>query len=480
MTAVIVPAAPPLARISHVELLHAGSYDISTGPATFTTDDLAAAVGALDCPAVRRPLLKLGHTDPRFDGEPAVGWIDNLATAEGGRTLVGDYVGMPGWLGDVITSAYPDRSVEGRYDFRCQTGHTHPFVLTAVALLGVTAPGVGTLGSLQDVARLYGVEIGPAEPLIPADDPIAAAAGAAAGTPFTVICKGATPMPNPNPAQVAAGVSVEDVRRDYYDDANWSRWITAVELEPLQLIVCDDNDGKYYRVPVVVDGDTFTFSDEVEVVIVYQDVPAKPAAGTPANAAAADAGRIVFASRAESRPGADPAASDVDPAEPSVEPAATAAPDLSTFCALLGLPDDADEATITAAIEELSQRADAAPEPAVAAGTPVLPPGVVAVEQSTLDELRVVAQNSQRFVEEGRVKARDDAIAEALRVGKIAPSRADHWRRSWDADPEGAKETLASLAPGLTVPVGPALGYAGEPDPGERDDEFARLFPPTR
>ncbi len=159
-----VPATPALAQVASVELMHTGTWNLSTGPATFTPDDLRQAVAALDCPAVRRPVLKLGHDEPdpgedkqRWDGEPAVGWVSNLAVAESGCTLVGDYVGMPGWLGDIIASAYPDRSIEGWYDFRCQLNHVHPFVLTAVALLGVTPPGIGTLQSLQDVATLYGV-----------------------------------------------------------------------------------------------------------------------------------------------------------------------------------------------------------------------------------------------------------------------------------------------------------------------------------
>lgn len=154
---VTVPTAPPLARVDGVELIHTGTWSISTGVWTVSPADLVAAVAALECPAVRRPVLKLGHVDERFDGQPAIGWVDGLRVAASGNVLVGDYVGMPGWLGSVIASAYPDRSIEGTYSFRCQIGHTHPFVLTAVALLGVTAPGIGTLSSLQDVGALYGV-----------------------------------------------------------------------------------------------------------------------------------------------------------------------------------------------------------------------------------------------------------------------------------------------------------------------------------
>ena len=195
MTDVVVPAPPPLSRLGQVELMHTGTWSASTGVHTFTTGDLANAVTALDCPAVHRPTLKLGHTDPRFDGEPAVGYIDNLGLLDDGHTLVGDYVGMPGWLGPIIASAYPQRSIEGQWSYRCALGHTHDFVLTAVALLGVSHPAIGTLQSLQDVAQLYGVDV-------------AATTGADA-TPFVIMMEG-TLMPQP--LSVTATVSTEDVR----------------------------------------------------------------------------------------------------------------------------------------------------------------------------------------------------------------------------------------------------------------------------
>lgn len=149
---------PELTRIPNVELIRTGRWPLSTGTWDASAEDLAAAVAALNCPSIRRPVLKLGHVDPRFDGEPAIGYVDNLRVADGGQTLVGDFAGVPSWLGGIAASAYPDRSIEGTYSFRCQQSHTHPFVLTAVALLGVTPPGVGSLKSLQDVAALYGVD----------------------------------------------------------------------------------------------------------------------------------------------------------------------------------------------------------------------------------------------------------------------------------------------------------------------------------
>lgn len=148
-----------LGRVPGVELARAGTWQISTGEWHVTPADLAAAVAAHQAGVLRRPVLKVGHVDPRFDGEPAVGHVDNLRTTDGGATLLGDYVGVPAWLADgVLAAAWPDRSVEAIQDYRDpRTGRTWPLVLTAVALLGATAPGMSTLRSLADVGALYGV-----------------------------------------------------------------------------------------------------------------------------------------------------------------------------------------------------------------------------------------------------------------------------------------------------------------------------------
>lgn len=162
MADLIVPSAPALVTVPDVELCAAGTWAASTGITTFTLDDLHDCVAALDCPGVRNPILKLGHTEAdgaglRWDGEPAIGWIANMRLSDDAK-IVGDYTGMPGWLAGVLPSAYPDRSVEMYRPFTCQIGHVHPAVIGAVALLGVSQPGVGVLRSLQDVAALYGVQ----------------------------------------------------------------------------------------------------------------------------------------------------------------------------------------------------------------------------------------------------------------------------------------------------------------------------------
>ncbi|MGI5247783.1 phage protease [Dactylosporangium sp. CA-139066] len=675
MADIVVPQPPALVRIPRVELIHTGQWPISTGVWTATREDLQAAVAALDCPAVHRPGIKIGHTDGRFtdpigDGEPLLGYVDNLAGEDDWNILVGDFAGVPAWLGavdddgnSVISSAYPHRSIEGVHDFRCQIGHTHPFVLTAVALLGATHPGVGTLQSLPDLMALYGVHAttgtggtpvraavdDPAKTkamvaLVPSeadarrlavddglpaaelhltllflgdaaewDEPARAALRDAAQTlhgdgvvegdgfalsvfnpgsddkdtcivlgvggeqvaafhtkvtetlpadgvpaqhepwvahislvysddlakvaalvdrtgpvtfdrlrvafagditdiPLTATTQAAagpgerSPMPNPSPTKVAAGVTTEDVRRAYYDNApSWDYWITEFHLDPLQLIVCDDRDGKYYRIPVSITGeDTFEFGNPTEVLIRYVD------AGNDQTVAAAAADkRLVYASRAESRPGSRPQANtapdggqpvEVQPTPADGEPVVTEAPttpagppteapaaepdvttdqednmSLSAIRARLGLADDADEAAVLAALDaklpgETGDGATqpdtpaAAPEPVAASpAKPALPDGVVTIDAATLAELRRGAQLGIQAAERQRVAERDAAIAAARDDGRISPARVEHWTRAWEADPDGTRETLASLEPGLMVPT----VMAGETGTGE-------------
>jgi hypothetical protein len=153
--------ATDLVHRAGVELVNTGSWKLLSGSWDPNRDDILAAVEAAKCPAVRRPRLKLGHLDPRFnepddktfDGTPALGWFDNLRASADGNTLLGDQVALP-WLDRVQAAAWPDRSIEGTYRKRCALGHVHPFVIDAVSLLGETPPGIPTLKSIKSLADL--------------------------------------------------------------------------------------------------------------------------------------------------------------------------------------------------------------------------------------------------------------------------------------------------------------------------------------
>lgn len=137
-------------RITGVELVKVGTWEASTGPWTVTRADIAAMIDAFTAGAVRKPPIKLGHTDERFDGTPSFGFVDKLRTTSNGDTLVGDLV-MPAWLADAAPLHYPDRSVEAAYDFQDGAGTVWPLALTGLALLGEAAPAITSLDSLQDL-----------------------------------------------------------------------------------------------------------------------------------------------------------------------------------------------------------------------------------------------------------------------------------------------------------------------------------------
>lgn len=97
----------------------------------------------------------------------------------------------------------------------------------------------------------------------------------------------------------AAGTSLEDVRRAFYDQAPPTAAIQSMQLDPLQLIVEDSASGTLTRVPVELGTDgSVSFGQPVPVQIQYQDaeqVAAKAAASARAErhiGAAIQAGRI--------------------------------------------------------------------------------------------------------------------------------------------------------------------------------------------
>jgi hypothetical protein len=537
----VVPQVPALARWDRVELANAGTWEIAVGgEQTFTPDDFAAAVAALDCPAVGRPVIKLGHLDARGqgmvkpgienrDGEPALGWVSNMGLANNRQTLVADLVGMPGWLGHIAASAYPSRSIEGCRNFTCQLGHQHPFVISAVALLGLTPPGVGTVGSLQDHVRaLYGVAAASPD----SSDPSGTAAPG--GEPFVAVMFPAKEAPVPKrPELVAAAVTVDELRSAFHASSPWDYWITEIQLDPLQLIVCSDG-GETFRVPVTIgaDGDSFVFGAPVAVEITYVDETAPEPV-----AAAAKPLAVKFGSRAESRPGGRPAGWSPDaaltaafaaageppndptqtpsqgapkpagpvpqtdpqqdpvappspatpqppaqspaPAQPAAEPEPTHNTQegddmsLSGVRSRLGLPDDADEAAVLAALDELKTKADTpaaqTPEP-VAAAAKRDEQFAAAISQITTLSEELAAVKAEKAAEKKAA-----FFAAASQQGKISPADRPSWEERYDKAPDLIAEIIGAMAPGTAVPVA-AAGYVGDPEPQVSDDDLLKAF----
>jgi hypothetical protein len=153
-----VIAVVDVRTVPNVDLLKVGTFDGVRGTFTIEAEHLTSAVEAYRAKVVPPPPIKLGHSDPRFDGGPALGAAARLRLRDNGSVLICDLVGVPRGIAALLPHAYPERSIEGVMGFVDDNGREWPFVLTAVALLGDTRPAVGTLRSLRDVGALYGLD----------------------------------------------------------------------------------------------------------------------------------------------------------------------------------------------------------------------------------------------------------------------------------------------------------------------------------
>jgi hypothetical protein len=161
----------------------------------------------------------------------------------------------------------------------------------------------------------------------------------------------------------------------------------------------------------------------------------------------------------------------------------------------LGVKDDAnlDEAGLLTALDQaLKETADppAITPEAIAASFKLTPEqvktalaaaaklpaeGSVTISQDVLDELKIAAAAGAEARAEQLKTARDTTIMAAVRAGKIAPARKDHWMANWDKDPEGVAASIAALE--VLYPVAASGGNnAVEFSDDEGAADFDRLF----
>lgn len=140
-----------------VELVSTGTWAASTGTVTIKREDLEDMLAAARDLDIDRAPIRIGHIDPRFDGEPALGWVTNLRITgpddQGRHKLRGDIVEVPAKLEKVIPRAFRRRSVEISWGVRTIAGKRYRAALTGLALLGVAAPAVK---GLEDIVKLFG------------------------------------------------------------------------------------------------------------------------------------------------------------------------------------------------------------------------------------------------------------------------------------------------------------------------------------
>jgi len=138
--------------ITGAEVFEAGTWN----GLTFTDDDLDGIVSSFNALKLAgRIPLKFGHMgEDARDGSPALGWVTKLYRE--GSKLMADIADIP----DVVYKAigkklYKFVSIELLKNVKANTGFI-PWVLDAVALLGATAPAVGTLKELEALTMARG------------------------------------------------------------------------------------------------------------------------------------------------------------------------------------------------------------------------------------------------------------------------------------------------------------------------------------
>ncbi len=505
-----------LSTIRGVELARTGTWHASTGVWTCTREQLEDAVRAQEDPAFRTGVLKVGHTDPRFngdnlDGEPAVGRVTNLRLSDDGQALIGDYEQVPTWLAEILTSAYPSRSVEMLLNVTVGST-TYAAVLTGVALLGVTAPAIE---SLADVATLYQqptavdawVAAGasrvaasftaPAQPAAAAWPPVpdlSAPMALSAPTGGTMPTTDPTPPATVDtapaePTRVAAAASIEALRTAFYE---WTRGDAAPELDDWAWIVevwtdaliVDDDEGHLWRVTWSETDGAFAFGAPQRVTRTYV-----PLADTIAARAVHAAHRPVryFRGRA-----------DVSASKPEETPAVSENPAIAQALRdRLGLGADVtDEAVLTALDERLNApTAPAVPSPAgegdkpadpttEPAPVPVAPAVTESAPQGDPIAARLGAELERVSAELAEIKAAKRAehkatvIGGAVSAGKITPAERAKWEADYDAAPAVIEGVLARMAPGTAVPVAASGTVGHEPTTNDEDEQaLAAVLP---
>lgn len=320
-----------------------------------------------------------------------------------------------------------------------------------------------------------------------------------------------------DPASDIAPDVDQDVRAAWNRSAPDDQWLVEVNSTDGYVIATNEKDRSFLRVPVLV-GDGIEFGTPVPVVPGFVEMPVA-------------ASRVVFASRAESRPDVEaatataldtptqpldprPPAEPAPPAGPPVEPqtppddggvptsdeTSGAEPDehnteptkeeeglVSTLGAdvrsRLGLPDDADDTAILAALDAMKAKADSPPQPdpeQIAASA-----AKDAENEELRKEVTVLASQMQTVTAElAAAKAEKAAtvkasvLDDAQRQGKFAPAQRDQWDKDYDEAPAAVTRILASIAPGTAVPVQPQ-GYTGTGDEqadGSFDADYDKFF----
>ncbi len=434
-----------MASLLGVELARLGTWDLVTGRRTFTLPEFEDAIAASNDPEIGPPIIRPGHTDPRFDGEPALGRVVNMRMA--GDRLVGDLVDLPGWLASRRgRAAYPNRSVEGYPNVKTPAGREYRLVLTGLALLGVTPPAVQGLADLPAAIAANGGQ-----------RLVAASAQMGLGPKETTMPR---PVAGAGPAMPA-----DDMMPDSDEDPGALAQAVDAILDEVQDALAA---GDVPTAVALLTGAESTIDSLLELLGLpdADDVPNGP---PMTSARAPRAAVTVSASRNKSRRGA----AGMDHA--------------AELRKVLGLAEDASDEDVQAAIAARpapaddtppTPTADTPPAPDAPAPTPTAeaPAGTVLVDAVQWAEVQRQAQEGAVAASQMRTQERERFIGEVVRAGRLNRANTElraSLEREWDRDPETARKVAAGLA--KVVNTEPA-GHEGARDLSDDDALYAGLF----
>lgn len=443
---------PELVTIPNVPICETGvDWPASTGPVTFTSDDLVSAANApVSDAAIKLPRMRFGHTAAGtnmsdsaggFQEQPCVGKFCNMRVEQEGNLLVADLVGVPKWLAAVLPSAYPNRSVEAFFDVTTGTGRQHRMVITSVALLGENLPGVQTL---DDLEYLF------------SDEPTEWIEALTAKTTVMAQHEGGD---STMPKHIAASVDSGDVRCAFYDQIavgdRYYWWLHQMFVDP-QAVVAEDESGEYWYVSYSVEGNTVTFGDPVQVFIQWVETEGGAVAASSSKLPSFGKPEQTFASAVESRPADRQAEINKKEASANVPKTKINLEALRKRANLSEeqLPDDATEEQINEALsaepEEPDTDEDESDEDETEEGD-----DETVVENDNKDAVTVDASAYKAMQarlaalekkEDGREKvAQLSEVDQAIKDRKIPPSRKAHYLSLMTRDPKGTKEFLNKL-----------------------------------
>lgn len=458
-----------LVTIPNVTLIETGDWNASTGPVTFTTDDLYAAVAALDDPAVKLPRMRFGHTGNvpmvesagGFEEQPCVGKFTNLRVEQDGTALVADLVGVPKWLAEILPVAYPNRSVEAYFEVRTSTGKKHGMVVTSVALLGENLPAVQTL---EDLEMMF------------SDDGSSEWVEALTAKSHVAASKG-----DDMPQKVSASVDQSDIRKAFYEQiateesGRYWWWMHQMYIDP-PVVIAEDDSGENWLIPY--DSKSAEMGEPVQVFIqwVEKDSGKVAAAAGPPIPTQFGHPAKVYASAAASRP-----ADRQHKLETNQKEETGSMPiDTKLLAAHLGLPEDATEEQINEALAAAEAAEEDTEETTAAETTEEV--DTVVDEEVTTEKVPVAATSGvnvdaetwaqiQRDAAAGRAARaeqitarRTETVKAAVKAGKIPPSREGHYLSLMERDEQGTSQFLAGLESGV-VPVN-EIGSSEHADDG--------------